>query len=167
MKIKNITLAIEEYASAKELPVEEQELVEAARQAALMAYAPYSGFTVGAAVKLADGKLVTGNNQENAAYPSGLCAERVALFHAQSHYPKTAVKAIAIYASSSNFKLERAVTPCGSCRQVLAEYENRHNEPIRVLMAGEASPVLAVRDVKQLLPFSFQLDELKKTHHKT
>ena len=161
METRDIRLTIEEYNSPEELGNEDRKLLEAARTAAAMAYAPYSGFSVGAAVRMADGRVITGNNQENSAYPSGLCAERVALFHAQSLYPKTAVSSIAIYARADNFKLDRPVTPCGSCRQVLAEYENRHKSPIRILMAGESGRIFAASDIGQLLPLSFQLDELK------
>lgn len=162
MDIRKITLHIEEYASHALLPPPDRELLDAAVTASRSSYSPYSSFEVGAAVRLTDGKIITGNNQENAAYPSGLCAERVALFYAQSQYPGTAVDAIAIFASSREFLLKKPVTPCGACRQVIAEYENRHQHKIRVIMANGEGLVQVVESAESLLPLMFYLEELKK-----
>jgi cytidine deaminase len=105
--------------------------------------------------------IITGNNQENVAYPSGLCAERVALFHAQAEYPDEAVEAIAITASAEDFAMTEPVSPCGSCRQVMAEYENRHRNKIRVIMAGNGY-IRAINGIENLLPFMFMLEALKR-----
>ena len=153
---------VEDYASAEELDTPDRDLLAKAVQASDTAYSPYSSFRVGAAVRLADGQIIIGNNQENAAYPSGLCAERVALFYAQASYPGLAVDAIAIYANSSDFKLQKPVTPCGACRQVIAEYEHRHNVKTRIIMANGSGEVQAVNGAENLLPLMFYLEELKK-----
>lgn len=150
-----------EYPSREEMADPDRELLAAAEEASGSAYSPYSGFKVGAAVRLANGTVVTGSNQENAAYPDGLCAERVALFSAGSHYPGDAITALAVYARCSRFRLGRPVTPCGSCRQVIAESQNRHKTPIRVIMGGDGGHVIVVESIENLLPLSFHLDELK------
>jgi cytidine deaminase len=162
MEIKKVVLQYEEYPSLDELPASDRELMEKAAGAVVMAYAPYSRFRVGAAVRLANGKVITGSNQENAAYPSGLCAERVAMFHAQSQFPDVPIEAVAITAASEDFKKSDPVSPCGSCRQVMAEYENRHNNTIRVIMASNSSRAWAVNGIENLLPLKFMLEELKK-----
>ena len=148
-----------EYESANQLNPAERELVEKARKAAIDAYAPYSNFSVGAAVLLENDKIITGSNQENAAYPSGLCAERVALFYASSQYPDVAVKVIAITALSNKKPLDKPVPPCGSCRQVFIEWEKRFNQPFAVIMAGEEK-IIRVEKAGWLLPFNFQADFL-------
>lgn len=162
MDIKKVVLHYEEYLSLDELPVSDKELIELARSAVSSAYAPYSQFKVGAAVRLTNGTVITGSNQENAAYPSGLCAERVAMFHAQSQFPEVAIETIAITASSEDFKMTDPVSPCGSCRQVMAEYENRHEQKVRVIMASNDSKIWAVNGVENLLPLMFMLEQLKK-----
>ena len=103
-----------------------------------------------------------GNNQENASYPLGLCAERVAVFAAAANYPGVKIKAIAIAASSKEFRINKPVTPCGACRQAIAEYEHRYKSPIRILMAGESGKVLIADSVKEFLPYQFTADDLKK-----
>jgi cytidine deaminase len=143
-----------------EMREEEASLLAMARSAAEKAYAPYSNFRVGAAALLDDGTMVTGNNQENAAYPSGLCAERVALFYASSRYPGMKVKALAITAISSDSLIDQPVTPCGSCRQVMVEYEINAGVPMRIIMQGEKGPVLIIDSVTNLLPFAFANDFL-------
>jgi cytidine deaminase len=162
MRIKKIILQVEEYSSLDELPAVDRELMEQATSARSTAYSPYSRFEVGAAVKLTNGAVITGSNQENAAYPSGLCAERVALFHAQSLYPEAAVETIAITAASRDFKMTEPVSPCGSCRQVMAEYENRHHHNIRVIMGSNDGKFWAVNSIDNLLPLMFMLEQLKK-----
>lgn len=139
---------------------EEADLLVRALQAAELAYAPYSGFRVGAAALLDDGTIVTGNNQENAAYPSGLCAERVALFYASSIKPGVKVKVLAITAISSEGVIDQPVTPCGSCRQVMAEYEKNSGMPMRILMQGQRGAVMVIESVANLLPFTFANDFL-------
>lgn len=138
----------------EELSDSDKQLVEAAKEATKQSYAPYSHFNVGAAVLLEDGTIVTGSNQENAAYPSGLCAERTTLFYAGSQYPNKAITTLAIAASNTEGFTELPVTPCGACRQVLLETEMRYKRPIRVLMYGTAF-VYEILGTKDLLPLSF------------
>jgi len=139
----------------------EKKLIEAAKNATLNSYAPYSEFHVGAAALLTNGEIITGNNQENAAYPSGLCAERTAVFYAHSKYPDQKVEAIAIAAWNKGEFTKDVITPCGGCRQVLLEAENRFNSPMKVMMCGNDS-VYVVSSIKDLLPLSFGDEMLKK-----
>lgn len=143
-----------------ELTAEDRELVEAAKEATRQSYAPYSGFRVGAALRLANGMMVTGSNQENAAYPSGLCAERVALFHAQHIYPDQPVRALAIAAFANGHFCTAPIAPCGACRQVMLEVEDRYKSPMRILLYGTQG-IYAIDSVKTILPFQFVGDYLK------
>lgn len=138
-----------------ELTTVDKNLMEAAIQAAKNAYAPYSGFSVGAALLMEDNSIITGNNQENAAYPSGMCAERVAIWKAGSSYPNKKVKKIAITAVSSNKKLDKPVGPCGACRQTLLEYEVNQKEAMEIFFMGEIGNVVKANSIASLLPFSF------------
>ena len=138
-----------------ELSTVDKNLMEAAIQAAKNAYAPYSGFSVGAALLMEDNSIITGNNQENAAYPSGMCAERVAIWKAGSSYPNKKVKKIAITAVSSNKKLDKPVGPCGACRQTLLEYEVNQKEAMEIFFMGEIGNVIKANSIASLLPFSF------------
>lgn len=160
--LKNINIPYEEYLSVSELTIDEQELVNQAKESAVLAYAPYSNFHVGAALLLDDGTVITGNNQENAAFPSGLCAERVAIFSALSTFPVKRIKTIAISAFSDEIPVDDPVTPCGSCRQVIAETEKRQSEKIRVIMTGKTGKVIVVEGIDSLLPFVFNPGKLKK-----
>lgn len=144
--------------SLNEVPDEELPLVNAALKATEQSYAPYSEFHVGAAALLADGTIVTGSNQENAAYPSGLCAERVALFHVGHQYPDIPVVALAIAASTGGEQVE-SISPCGACRQVLLETEQRYNRPMKVLLCGTKEVVVAP-SAASLLPLCFGKDNL-------
>jgi cytidine deaminase len=144
-----------EYASADELSVQEKELITQAEQAAKNAYAPYSKFKVGAAVLLDNGKIICGSNQENASYPLGLCAERVALFAASSQYPGIKIKGITVTSSSEN-----PASPCGACRQVMAEYESLHKNEMRILLKGASEKIIATDGVKNLLPLMFSQKNL-------
>ena len=155
-----IRINIEEYKSPDELSDEEQQLIERAIQTARDAYAPYSEFYVGASLLLDDGTFVDGNNQENAAYPDGLCAERVAMFAANALHPGSPVKIMAVAAIYQDKLLDQPVYPCGSCRQALLESENRFMQPIRILMYGKAG-IHAVNSIKDLLPLSFDSSFLK------
>ncbi len=161
MKKINYLIEIEEFDSINELCKDDQDLLKQAISASENAYAPYSKYHVGAALRLNDGKIILGNNQENVAYPSGLCAERVAFFHANSNYPGKIVEAVAITAKSEAFVVNRPVTPCGSCRQVMAETENIQQRKIRVIMMGETGSVLIAQSIESLLPLMFQAEELK------
>lgn len=154
MKKKEIRIEIEEYQQLSELAADDKKLVEAAQKTALNAYAPYSEFKVGAAVLLANGTIITGNNQENAAYPSGLCAERTALFYAAANYISDDIITIAIAAYNKNGLLPMPVPPCGSCRQVMFEYENKQYENIRVILFG-TDKIQVFRQASDLLPLVF------------
>lgn len=138
----------------------EKKLIDAAKSATKRAYAPYSHFHVGAAVLLENGEIVSGNNQENAAYPSGLCAERTTLFFANAAHPDQRIIALAIAAFYKGKFTDDAITPCGACRQVMLEAENRFGLPIKVLMYSEKS-VYVSDSVKALLPLSFGDEMLK------
>lgn len=137
-----------------ELTEEERQLTEAARKATRRSYAPYSHFSVGAAARLANGIVVTGTNQENIAYPLGLCAERTTLFYANSQYPDQPVTALAIAARSEACLTERPVMPCGACRQVMLETINRFSTPLRLLLCSQTE-VYVVDDARALLPLAF------------
>ncbi len=146
------------YQSLEELPLSSQNLIYKAREASQRAYAPYSGYRVGAALLLGNGEVVTGNNQENAAYPSGLCAERTAMFYASSRFPGEAIRSIAVstVSNSGNF-----AKPCGSCRQVMAEYEDLSGIPIEIILDG-SSAITVVNGIDTLLPFRFKKEDLGK-----
>ena len=145
-----------------ELTADERNLLNMATEAAHKAYAPYSNFRVGAAVQLANGEVLSGCNQENAAYPSGLCAERVTVFYANAKYPDVAVETLLITGLDENGDYRsRAIPPCGACRQVLTETESRQKSPMRVLLVGN-DEVLEFDSASDLLPFIFTSNELKK-----
>lgn len=156
---KEYKTTVTEYSSETELDSQEQLLIKKAKEAAKKAYAPYSKFNVGSCVLLENGEFFSGNNQENAAYPSGLCAERVSIFYANSMYPDVAVTSIAICASTENGLIKTPVPPCGSCRQVLLETEMRFKKPIKVILIGNES-IQVIENISQLLPLSFQKDNL-------
>lgn len=162
MKVKEVKVEFLEYENEQELTSEEQNLLSEALNSVKKSYAPYSEFHVGAAVLLENGVVVTGSNQENAAYPSGLCAERVAMFYANSQYPGMKIKALAIRAKAEHFDVDKPITPCGSCRQVIVEAEHRQQEKIKILMKGETGPIHVVSGIEALLPFTFYEDKLKK-----
>lgn len=153
---KTFVINYQEYGGPDALPAADRELVEAAARAAEGAYAPYSQFHVGAALRLADGSVVCGSNQENAAYPSGLCAERTALFAASASRPAMRdYEALAII--GVNARGERCeASPCGACRQVMAEYEQRQGHPMRVVCYVDEGCVRVFGSVADLLPFGFQ-----------
>lgn len=160
MKKINIDLQIYELESLEELVPEEQHLAKASKEAVKNAYAPYSKFNVGAAVLLENGEIISGTNQENAAFPSGMCAERVAMFYANSKYPEVPVKAIAVSAFYNNSYTEEPVPPCGACRQVLLESETRFKKPIKVLLVSD-DKITFTKNVKTLLPINFDEEFLK------
>ncbi|MBU3927067.1 MAG: cytidine deaminase [Bacteroidetes bacterium] len=163
MEVKLITLEIEEYGAGEDLPLSDKVLLNKAKEALEGSYAPYSEFHVGAAALLANGEIVMGSNQENAAYPSGMCAERVALFHAQSSFPGIPVVSVALTAQCDRFVTTHPVTPCGACRQVMAEVEKKQEQLIRIVMQGEEGITQAVNGIDQLLPLLFHEEKLKKS----
>lgn len=154
MEKKYIRINYAEYTSKSELELHDRELLDKAIEATGTSYAPYSSFNVGAAVKLSNGEIICASNQENAAYPSGLCAERTALFYAHAKYPAENVVAIAVVAKSSGEITKGLTYPCGACRQVLHESQTRAGAPIRIIV-GSASKVLVLNSVNDLLPFAF------------
>jgi cytidine deaminase len=153
MKYLKITAKIR-ICNYEELSSEEKNIVDHAKEATFRAYAPYSGFRVGAAALLENGKIITGNNQENVAFPSGLCAERTTLFYAHSQYPDEAVRALAIAAYTEGDFLDRPISPCGACRQVMLETEMRFNHPVKVILYGKKE-IFIVENIKDLLPLAF------------
>jgi cytidine deaminase len=148
------------YASSAELSEEDAKLLVAAREASHRAYAPYSKFSVGSAILLENGVIITGNNQENAAYPSGICAERVAMFYASSQYPGVKAIKVAVTAFSKEFPVNAPVAPCGSCRQVLSEYEKLHHSDIELILQGQQGSIYRLKNVSSLLPLAFTSDDL-------
>jgi cytidine deaminase len=161
MKTLNLKIVIEEYESIDELNKQDKKLLKSAWQASDSAYAPYSRFKVGAAVLLENGEIINGNNQENAAYPSGLCAERVALFYASSKYPEIGIRAIAVSVKSVRANLIKPASPCGSCRQVMAEYEHLHNSKIKIILGNPESKIQIIHGIDSLLPLGFDANNLK------
>ena len=154
MTNKEIKIAYKEYSSVDELPSQDRLLADAAIEAVELAYAPYSNFNVGAAVMFEDGEIVKGANQENAAYPSGRCAERTALFYASASRPDKAMTAIAIAAGQNGKLCESPATPCGACRQVMAQYQTKSGKAMSVLLVG-ATKVWKFEKVDDLLPLIF------------
>lgn len=155
MKILSLNANIEVYENAEVLPKADKKLLEAAKKAILTSYSPYSKFKVGAALRLKNGKIIIGSNQENAAFPVTLCAERVAIFAAAAQYPNEAIEAVAITAKSGSHIVDKPVTPCGSCRQVIHESEYRFNHSIRVILHGETGEVYVLNSIKDILPLTF------------
>jgi cytidine deaminase len=160
---KDLSFHIYEVENISELNDHEQELVMLSRKMTDKAYAPYSEFFVGAAVLLENGEIITGSNQENGAYPSGLCAERVAVFAASAMFPGVPMKVIAVSAKTARLEMEEPVSPCGACRQVLLEYEMLQKKPIRVLLSKEDGKIIILEKVNDLLPLSFSGNGLKKS----
>lgn len=154
MTSKEIKIAYKEYTTLDELEPKDKELAQAAIDATAQAYAPYSKFNVGAAVLFEDGVIVKGSNQENAAYPSGLCAERTALFYASASRPDKAMVAISIAAGQNGELCETPATPCGACRQVMAQYQLKSGLPMSVLLVG-AHKIWKFEKVDDLLPLIF------------
>lgn len=152
---KQLTINYEWLNHWKELPESEYLLIEKAYEAVKDAYAPYSHFKVGAAVLLEDGTIIKGNNQENIAYPSGLCAERVALFYAGANYPNSTVKTIVVLAKGDLIARDECVSPCGSCRQVIAESESRQEEDIRIILIAQDGKTWIFNSIKDILVFPF------------
>ncbi|KAF2512576.1 cytidine deaminase [Flavobacterium foetidum] len=155
MKEISINSSFTIYENTKELPEDIQELMNQAVEIRKKAYAPYSKFRVGAALLLDNGKVVLGSNQENAAYPSGLCAERTAIFYAGSIYPESKILKMAITAASDTNQTQAPIPPCGSCRQSIAEYEIKQETPIEIYFMGEIGEVYKSASLKNLLPLMF------------
>lgn len=158
--IKTIHITVDIFENEQHLNEKDLELVQSSKEICKKAYAPYSNFNVGAAIRLNNGLIVTGNNQENAAYPSGLCAERVAIYYLGSQYPNAIIESIAISCHSNEFEIDKPLTPCGACRQAIAEFENKQNQSISVLMTGSTGEVYKVKSIQDLLPLMFTSENL-------
>jgi cytidine deaminase len=156
---KTLTISYQEFENWTSLDPKEQDLVQKAYSIAEKAYAPYSNFRVGAMLLLEDGTEVAGNNQENIAYPSGLCAERVALFYAGANFPETAIQTLVIVAKGDLIKQDDCVSPCGSCRQVIAESEKRQSTNIRIILVSESGRTFVFDKGTDLLVFAFGIPE--------
>ena len=159
---KEINIAFEDFEGINELNTFDKTLCLEAVKALENSHSPYSEFKVGAAVKLASGKIIYGSNQENVAYPSGLCAERVALFAIGANYPDDEIMSIAITAQTNEFSIEQPITPCGSCLQVMAEYEKKQENEFDIFLYCINGPVWKVKGVNNFLPFLFFEDRLSK-----
>jgi len=152
---KEAVIGYDQFADWKELNDSDQSLIESAREVMKNAYAPYSKFSVGAAALLSNGSVIKGSNQENIAYPSGLCAERVALFYAGANFPNEAVETLAIVAEGNLVPIETILSPCGSCRQVMVETELRQKKGYRVILVSQNHQVVVFKSAADLLPLAF------------
>lgn len=160
MKTKEIKISISQFENLEELSSEDQELILKARTSASSAYAPYSNYMVGSALRLQDGTIVTGNNQENASSPLGTCAERSAIFWANANYPNLAIDTIVVTAIDQTGKAAKNVSPCGACRQVMLESEHRYKKHMRVIL-DSSNGIEILKSAQSLLPMSFNGDSLK------
>jgi cytidine deaminase len=151
-----------EFDSGLELPVEDRFLLDKARAATSTSHAPYSCYHVGAAVKLANGEIFTGSNQENMSFPAGLCAERVAVYSAAAAFPDSPVVSLAISARADAFPVTEPVPPCGMCRQSVVEYELKFGNKIRIILSGESGKVFVINGMSTLLPLTFHEKGLQK-----
>jgi cytidine deaminase len=162
MVTHTLSILYTEVSGISQLADEDRKLLKDAWDACESAYAPYSNFHVGAALLLANGLTFKGNNQENGAYPSGICAERVAVFSASALHPGVPIKTIAVVAKTNVFNLANPVTPCGACRQVISEYEFLSGKPIRILLQGNSEKIWIIDGIENLLPLMFHGSGLKK-----
>ena len=162
MQKRNISISFDEYNSLDELNSQDQILCIEAKKAMSNSHSPYSGFRVGVAVQLESGRIFYGSNQENVAYPSGLCAERVALFLIGTTYPDDKILSMAITAQTAHFLIKEPVTSCGACLQVMEEYEKKQSHPINVLFYCLNGAIIRTTGIKTLLPFAFEEMRLQK-----
>lgn len=160
MKEKKIEFSFQVYDNVAELNKEDRQLLKEAQGVTTKAYAPYSNFCVGAAARLANGKIVSGSNQENASFPVGMCAERVLLGSVSSFYPDTPVESMAVSYQSKIVKSNHPVSPCGMCRQALQEFETRMKKPIRLILGGMEGKIYIINSASSLLPLAFGSEEL-------
>lgn len=155
MKEIKIESTLYVFEGLNELPQDIVKLIQKATEAREKAYAPYSNFSVGAAILLDNNKIITGSNQENASYPSGLCAERTAIYYAGAKYPNAKIVRMAIVAGSKKNKTSSPIPPCGACRQAIAEYEVKQDTPIEIYFMGETGKVAKSNSLANLLPLGF------------
>lgn len=161
MKIQEVKFNMKVYDSLGEMDEEDATLLSRARSVTQFAYAPYSNFQVGAYAKLVNGETVSGNNQENASYPAGICSERVLMSVASTLFPGVGIDTIAISYHNLNGKSDHPVSPCGICRQSFAEFQMRTGHPIRIILSGMEGQVLLIEDVANLLPLGFGAGDMK------
>ena len=161
MQLKQFQFSVEVYGSSAELSTNDAALLAEARNITKAAYAPYSNFFVGAAAKLANGIIVKGTNQENASYPVAICAERTLMSVAATQYPGIAIETMAISYDNKNGESIKPISPCGVCRQMLAEYEDRTAHAIKIILGGLTGEVYIIHTAKDLLPLTFTSDDLK------
>ena len=161
MEQSSIHIPVQIFLNFEELEADDARLFESARRATDDAYAPYSKFRVGVAVRLENGKIITGSNQENASFPAGICAERVTLSAASAAYPGIAVKVLALTYINGSGESSHPISPCGICRQTLAEYEQRFGRSIRLVLGGFSGEIYVINRATDLLPFAFSSQELK------
>lgn len=155
METRRIEINYTEYSSKSEMPAAEAALLTRAEEMTASSYAPYSNFHVGAAVLMSNGEVFGGSNQENAAFPSGLCAERTAIYYASAQCPDEDMVAVAIAAEYKGKPTEEVPSPCGACRQAMSQYETKSGKPIKVILGSEGR-ILVFRSVADLLPLSFR-----------
>jgi cytidine deaminase len=160
MKTRSISISWQEFENLEEMTLPDRELVHAAIEASEKAYAPYSKFSVGAALRLSDGMILTGTNVENAAFPSGVCAERTVMSYSTSNYPDSKAEALAIAARTPEGLSDEPVSPCGNCRQVIAEEEFRSQTNIRIILYGK-SRIMVFEKGEYLLPVQFSRNNLR------
>jgi cytidine deaminase len=161
MKQTSIHIPVQIFQDFKELEDADARLLEASHQATANAYAPYSKFKVGAAVRLANGQIVTGSNQENASFPAGICAERVTLSAASAAFPGIPVTDLALTYVNESGNSNHPISPCGICRQTLVEYEQRFEQPVRLILGGFSGEIYIINRATDLLPFAFSSQELR------
>ena len=160
--IKKVSFSYKVYSSVNELSSEDFKLVQESEKILDKAYAIYSGFNVGAAALMENGEIMSANNQENMALPSSLCAERVLLYYCKANFPDLVVKKMAISVKALHATIKEPITPCGSCRQVMVEYERNQNTDIKILLKGEVGEVYELDSIGDLLPLAFKTDALKR-----
>ena len=160
--IKKLTFFYNSYQSINELKSKDQNLLKSAEQILKKSYSVYSGFSVGASALLSDGQIISANNQENIAYPSSMCAERVLFYYCKSNFPECIIEKVAISVKAVEKIIDKPITPCGACRQVMFEYENNQNNKIKILLKGEEGNVYEIDSITDLLPLGFQADVLKR-----
>ena len=159
--LHKISFSYHSFSSVEELSHEDKSLIIASEKALELAYSVYSGFSVGASLLLENGEIFSANNQENAAFPSSMCAERVLLYSCRANFPRLKIKKIAITANSIHGKILNPISPCGACRQVMVEYEQNQKSSIEVLLKGNQDEIYLIKSVEDLLPLSFKSNVLK------
>lgn len=160
MEVLKRESVIHQFNQIDELNITAQNLLLKAKDAAKNAYAPYSKFNVGCALLLENNEIILGNNQENIAYPSGLCAERTAIFYAGANYPTVPIKMMAVTAFADGYEVNQPVMPCGACLQSISEFELRFSKPIEIILQGNSGPIYIAEGIKTFLPFQFFIKEL-------